>query len=197
MLETLQHTQTWNQYFAPLHSLNFSIYMDETQNTLWRVQNGVLDSVKPKVSLPVFTRTIFCVQFDEVTALITLHLFWQIIVLHVGTNNVKNTAEEIADGISEIVKSIREKLPEVYIVLPVSCMQMGRMIHQFTMRRSQSQYIHICFLFLLCVRRRHYYLVDICRIRYVRKIIKSINWLLRNIRRSVRIKCKPLKSIKA
>lgn len=49
VLETLQHTQTWNQYFAPLHSLNFSIYMDETQNTLWRVQNGVLDNVKPKV----------------------------------------------------------------------------------------------------------------------------------------------------
>lgn len=45
--------------------------------------------------------------------------FWQIIVLHVGTNNVKNSAEEIADGISEIVKCIREKLPEVYIVLPV------------------------------------------------------------------------------
>lgn len=50
VLETLQHTQTWNQYFAPLHSLNFSIYLDETQNTLWRVQNGALDDVKPKAS---------------------------------------------------------------------------------------------------------------------------------------------------
>lgn len=49
VLETLQHTQTWNQYFAPLHSLNFSIYSDQTQNTLWRIQNGVLDNVKPKV----------------------------------------------------------------------------------------------------------------------------------------------------
>lgn len=49
ILETLQHTQTWNQYFAPLHSLNFSIYTDETQNTLWRIQNGALDNVKPKV----------------------------------------------------------------------------------------------------------------------------------------------------
>lgn len=50
VLETLQHTQTWNQYFAPMHSLNFSIYSDETQNTLWRIQNGALDNVKPKVS---------------------------------------------------------------------------------------------------------------------------------------------------
>lgn len=51
VLETLQHTQTWNQYFAPMHSLNFSIYSDQTQNTLWRIQNGALDSVKPKVRL--------------------------------------------------------------------------------------------------------------------------------------------------
>lgn len=53
VLETLQHTQTWNQYFAPLHSLNFSIYSDQTQNTLWRIQNGVLDNVKPKVRICV------------------------------------------------------------------------------------------------------------------------------------------------
>lgn len=51
MLETLQHTQSWNQYFAPMHSLNFSIYSDETQNTLWRIQNGALDIVKPKVCM--------------------------------------------------------------------------------------------------------------------------------------------------
>lgn len=41
-------------------------------------------------------------------------------VLLVGTNNISNTAEEIAEGIFEIVKNIREKLPDVYIVLPVS-----------------------------------------------------------------------------
>ncbi|XP_055300747.1 platelet-activating factor acetylhydrolase IB subunit beta homolog [Sitodiplosis mosellana] len=89
ILETLQHTQTWNQYFAPMHSLNFSIYSDETQNTLWRIQNGALDSVKPKV-----------------------------VVLLVGTNNTQHTAEEVAEGILEIVKNIREKLPDAYIVLP-------------------------------------------------------------------------------
>lgn len=32
-----------------MHSLNFSIYEDKTQNTLWRIQNGALDNVKPKV----------------------------------------------------------------------------------------------------------------------------------------------------
>lgn len=49
ILEHLQHTEAWNLYFAPLHCLNFSIYQDQTQNILWRVQNGELDNVKPKV----------------------------------------------------------------------------------------------------------------------------------------------------
>lgn len=45
--------------------------------------------------------------------------FFQIVVLLVGTNNISNTAEEIAEGIFEIVQNIRDKLPDVYIVLPV------------------------------------------------------------------------------
>lgn len=44
---------------------------------------------------------------------------FQIVVLLVGTNNINNTAEEVAEGIFEIVKNIREKLPDAYIVLPV------------------------------------------------------------------------------
>lgn len=87
--ESLQHTETWNQYFAPMHCLNFSIRSDRTENVLWRVENGELDNVKPKV-----------------------------VVLHVGTNNINNTAEEISEGIYEIIKKIRQKLPETYIVLP-------------------------------------------------------------------------------
>ncbi|KAG4067213.1 hypothetical protein HA402_000204 [Bradysia odoriphaga] len=89
IFETLQHTETWNLYFAPLHCLNFSIYQDQTQNVLWRLQNGELDNVKPKI-----------------------------VVLLVGTNNVHNTAEEVAEGILEIVKTIRDKLADSYIVLP-------------------------------------------------------------------------------
>lgn len=44
----------------------------------------------------------------------------QAIVLLVGTNNITNTAQEIAEGIFEIVKNIREKQADAYIVLPVS-----------------------------------------------------------------------------
>lgn len=50
------------------------------------------------------------------------------------------------------------------------------------------------FQFFLC---RLCYLVDIYRIRCVRKINKSINWFQRNILRSVRINYKQWKSIKA
>lgn len=103
--------------------------MDETQNTLWRVQNGVLDNVKPKVSYQIFSQLNFVDNNNnnnnQTTFIFSLDLsallFDQIIVLHVGTNNVQNSSDEIADGISEIVKCIREKLPDVYIVLPVMC----------------------------------------------------------------------------
>lgn len=46
--------------------------------------------------------------------------FFQVIVLHVGTNNIEHSASEISEGIMEIVKTIREKHPNAYIVIPVS-----------------------------------------------------------------------------
>lgn len=144
---------------------------------------------------------VFLFQRNSTTPMISVDFsfrfpfLWQIIVLHVGTNNVQNTAEEIADGITEIVKSIREKLPDVYIVLPVSihlCKSHMFWWHDDSSCVDTRHWMRICFF-----ARRHYYLVDIYRIRYVRRINKSINWLRRNIRRSVRIKCKQWKSIKA
>lgn len=57
-------------------------------------------------------------------------------MLLVGTNNVSNTADEIAEGIFEIVRNVREKLPDVYIVLPVCmfltlcCFWYGMFYHQ-------------------------------------------------------------------
>lgn len=51
ILQALEHTEVWNQWFAPLHCLNFSIHKDQTQNVLWRIKNGELDHVDPKVSI--------------------------------------------------------------------------------------------------------------------------------------------------
>lgn len=49
-----------------------------------------------------------------------MYFVLQIVVLLVGTNNTQHTADEVAEGILEIVKNIREKLPDAYIVLPVT-----------------------------------------------------------------------------
>ncbi|GAB0088998.1 Platelet-activating factor acetylhydrolase IB subunit beta homolog [Sergentomyia squamirostris] len=89
ILEGLQFTEMWNECFAPMHCINFAIRDDRTENTLWRIHNGVLDNVKAKI-----------------------------VVLHVGTNNVGNTADEVAEGIVMNVQVIRKKLPDAYIVLP-------------------------------------------------------------------------------
>lgn len=61
ILQALEHTEVWNQWFAPLHCLNFSIHNDQTQNVLWRIKNGELDHVEANVRLklnPSLTTTL-------------------------------------------------------------------------------------------------------------------------------------------
>ncbi|VEN42668.1 unnamed protein product [Callosobruchus maculatus] len=89
IIQALQHMDVWNEFFAPLHCLNFGIHRDKIENVLWRIEHGELDNIKPKV-----------------------------IVLHVGTNNFQNSAEEIRDGILNLIDVIREKHSDVYIVVP-------------------------------------------------------------------------------
>jgi lysophospholipase L1-like esterase len=79
------------QEFEPLKAANFGISGDRTQHVLWRLQNGELDGIRPKV-----------------------------LMLMIGTNNSNkedNTAGEIADGITAIVKEIRKRSPETKILL--------------------------------------------------------------------------------
>ena len=42
-------SNVWNQYYAPRHAANFGISGDRTQHVLWRMDNGELDGIKPKV----------------------------------------------------------------------------------------------------------------------------------------------------
>ena len=49
IIQHLEHVDYWNKVFAPMHTLNFGIGGDETQHVLWRILNGELDNVKPKV----------------------------------------------------------------------------------------------------------------------------------------------------
>jgi len=41
--------QIWRQLFSPLHCLNFGVGGDATQHVLWRLSNGELDNISPKV----------------------------------------------------------------------------------------------------------------------------------------------------
>jgi len=45
------------------------------------------------------------------------HVSPKVIVIHVGSNNFENTAEEIAGGIEAIAKYVSQKQPQAYIVV--------------------------------------------------------------------------------
>ena len=91
----------WRQNFFGWNAANFGWGGDKTQNILWRLNNGELDNVKPKI-----------------------------IVLLAGTNNVGNISPEgnddprddtrigdITRGIKAILDVCRQKAPSATIVL--------------------------------------------------------------------------------
>jgi lysophospholipase L1-like esterase len=89
--------KVWDREFAPLRAANFGISGDRTEHVLWRLDNGELDRIKPKV-----------------------------LVLMIGTNNTgferdtvtpRNTPAQTAEGVKEIVKVLRAKLPKTKILL--------------------------------------------------------------------------------
>ncbi|KAI5708705.1 hypothetical protein M8J76_001530 [Diaphorina citri] len=87
LISFLTQTQIWHNLFEPLHCLAFGIGGDKVEHCLWRVQDGILDSIKPKV-----------------------------IVILVGTNNTEDSAENIADGILELIRLVQTKQPQADVV---------------------------------------------------------------------------------
>jgi len=90
-------SNVWNKYYAPRHAANFGINGDRTQHVLWRIENGELDGIKPKV-----------------------------VVLLIGTNNtgkekdtgkIRNTVPETIEGVQAVVGEILAKLPDTKILL--------------------------------------------------------------------------------
>ena len=77
--------QTWE----PLKTFNIGIGGDKTQHVIWRLQNGEVAGISPKVAM-----------------------------LMIGTNNLgSNTNEEIVDGIKACVKEIQKQLPSTKVLL--------------------------------------------------------------------------------
>lgn len=82
--------ENWKANFYGWNAADFGWGADATQNILWRLENGELDGVNPKV-----------------------------IVLLAGTNNVGagQSADEVARGVEAIVKVCRKKAPRATIVV--------------------------------------------------------------------------------
>ena len=81
--------EQWETNFVPLKAANFGIGGDRTQHVLWRLENGELDGITPKLT-----------------------------VLMIGTNNLgNNTDQEIVDGIRAIIKGLYLKCPQTKLLL--------------------------------------------------------------------------------
>jgi beta-glucosidase len=83
--------EVWARYYAPRNAVNLGIGGDRTQHVLWRLDNGNLTGLKPKAA-----------------------------VVMIGTNNSNgddNTVDQIAEGVTAIVRKLREKLPQTKILL--------------------------------------------------------------------------------
>ncbi|KAL7825374.1 hypothetical protein AOLI_G00325810 [Acnodon oligacanthus] len=88
MVQLMQQQEVWKELFSPLHVLNFGIAGDTTCNVLWRLQNGELQNIRPKV-----------------------------VVVWVGTNNYQHTAEQVAGGVMEIVQLLVNQLQHTKVIL--------------------------------------------------------------------------------
>ncbi len=79
----------WEHYYGKDQPANFGISGDQTQHVIWRIANGELDGLAPKVT-----------------------------VLMLGTNNTgANTAAEIFAADKKIVELIRTKIPATKVLL--------------------------------------------------------------------------------
>ena len=86
----------WDANYAPMHAANFGISADRTQHVLWRLDHGEVDGISPKA-----------------------------VVLLIGTNNTgvetngspRNTTAEAIEGVTQVVTTLRHKLPQSKILL--------------------------------------------------------------------------------
>ena len=92
-------THSWSKYpsvFKGVNLLNLGFPGDRTQNVLWRIENGALDGISPKL-----------------------------VTLMIGTNNMHDTKkaypadkpQDIFTGIQAIVTEVRTRLPKSKVVV--------------------------------------------------------------------------------
>jgi lysophospholipase L1-like esterase len=79
----------WQRHFAPLRALALGFGGDRTENVLWRLQQGEVDGLAPKVA-----------------------------VLMIGTNNAgPRGPESTAAGVKHLLAELRQRLPSTQVLL--------------------------------------------------------------------------------
>ena len=79
----------WEEYYGDRNAVNLGISGDRTEHVLWRLENGNIEGISPKLA-----------------------------VIMIGTNNASaNEVNEIADGIRAIVGKLQNDLPDMKILL--------------------------------------------------------------------------------
>lgn len=81
----------WDEFYGNRNAINLGIGGDRTEHVIWRLQNGNLGNIQPDVA-----------------------------VVMIGTNNtghLDQDPDEVAAGVTEILRILNEKLPETKIVL--------------------------------------------------------------------------------
>lgn len=85
------NNSVWQKTYAPMKAANIGIGGDTTENVLWRLENGEVEGISPKVA-----------------------------VLLIGTNNFGlegHSPDAVAKGVAAVVQSLRKKLPTTRILL--------------------------------------------------------------------------------
>ncbi len=80
-------SSVWKKHFEE-RAIDFGLGSDKTQHTIWRLENIDLSAFTPQVA-----------------------------IILIGTNNVQDTPEEIADGVKAVIAATQKKFNGIKIVL--------------------------------------------------------------------------------
>lgn len=83
--------ETWAKYYADRNALNLGYSGDRTEHVLWRLDNGEVDDIDPKL----FT-------------------------IMIGTNNIghgSSTPAQTVEGVDAIIAKLRDKFPKAKVLL--------------------------------------------------------------------------------
>ncbi|NQZ57453.1 MAG: acetylglucosamine-6-sulfatase [Lentisphaeraceae bacterium] len=84
-------SSVWEKYYSKRNTLNLGFSGDRTEHVLWRLNNGAVDGINPKL-----------------------------LILMIGTNNTghrKDKSADTAKGIEAILETLEKKLPKTKILL--------------------------------------------------------------------------------